>query len=194
MDSVFQSYIEYLPKEIILKKYGKTEAILEVREKYNQTLRPIHYKVYREEIDSLWEERELNIEEVLEDLTKINLTENSILNKPKEGRLFKGNFGRNYYSIHYDVNSKQINYFQFGIDITKRETINFVNKIIEIALNNNFIILGSDLKTFQASKEELDKYFRKSPAYKMLKTEDEFLKRVKEGKEKTDVPFFILKK
>ena len=194
MDSVFQSYIEYLPKEPLLNKYGKIESIFEISENPNQILRPIYYGTFRTEIENIWKEYKLAINEITKELEKFNINKISTFDRPIEEGKFMGIFSGNYCSIKNDLKTNQINHFQFGIDITKRETIEFVNTILEFASNKKLILLGSNLKTFEPTKEEIDKYFRNSPAYKMLKTEEEFLKRVESGKEKTDVPFMTLKK
>lgn len=194
MDSVYQSYIEYLPRKIIVERQGEIESICEIEENQKQALRPIHYGIFRKEIKNIWAERKLVIDEVIEDLVNLNLPEHSIFNNPNEGKYFWGRLGGNYCFIKQNLEEKQINYFQFGIDITKRETIGFVEKILEIASEREFILLGSNLTTFEPTKEKIDRYFRNSPAYKFIKAEEEFLENVEKGNEKTDVPFMTLKK
>ena len=194
MDSVFQSYIEYLPKGIISRKFGKTNSIFKIKENPNQSLRPIHYGMFRGEIDQFWKERKLIFTEVISEIEKFEFKPHSVLHVPKEGEMFWGTFGGNYCSMHFDLENRHINYFQFGIDITKRESKLFVELILNIATDLEFILLGSNLETFEAKEREIDKYFRNSPAYKMIKTEDKFIADVKLGKEKTDVPFLTLKK
>lgn len=167
MDSVFQSYIEYLPREIFTKRFGRINSIIEIEEDLSQSLRPIHYGVFRGEIDKIWGERKLKIHNVTDKIEELELKEHSLFHKPTKGNMFWGRLGGNYCSLSFDITNNQINYFQFGVDITKRESKKFVEKIIEIANNQQFIFLGSNLETFESTKEEIDKYFRNSPAYKM---------------------------
>jgi len=194
MDSIFQSYIEYLPKEPVLDRYERIDSIFKNKEKPNRVLHPIHYGAYREEIKELWGERGLNIGEILLEIDSLELRKHSVFHKPNKGSYFLGRLGGNYCSIEQDIADKQIKHFQFGIDITKRETKIFVERILDIATRNKFILLGSNLDTFEPTVKKIDSYFRNSPAYKMIKTEEEFTERVKNGLEKTDVPFITLRK
>lgn len=187
MDSLFQCYIEYLPREIIVKKYGKISSIFELNEKSRRSLRPIHYGLFREEIENIWNESNLIIDEILADISKFDLIKNSTFNKKNKGQNLWGSFDGNYCFINQSIDDNKIYYFQFGLDITKKETKDFVQNILEIASKKNFILLGSDLKTFEPTCVEIDNYFKNSPAYKFINTEKEFLKNVALGKEKTDV-------
>lgn len=194
MDSVFQSYLEFLPREIVLKKYGKIGSIFNLEEDEKKVLRPIYYGEKRTEIEAIWNEKKLAIEDILADIEAFDITEHSLFHKPREGSNFHGNFGENYCRVRYDLESRNIYLFQFGIDITKRETVVFAETLLQIANKHNFILLGSDLETFDPTKQELDRHLRSTPAYKMIKLEDEFIKAVEEGKEKTDVPFLRVKR
>lgn len=189
MDSVFQSYIEYLPKEPVINRYGKIESIFRVSENSTQKLRPIYYGIFRTEIESIWRQHQLEINDINKDLKKFDFNKISTFDRPIEEGKFMEIFSTNYCSIKNDLKTKKINHFQFGIDITKRETGEFVKRILEFANQRNFILLGSNLKTFEPTEEGIDEYFRNSPAYKMIKEEEAFIKRVESGKEKMDVPF-----
>ena len=58
-----------------------------------------------------------------------------------------------------------------------------------IANHFDFLLLGSNLIAFEATENNIDNYFRNSPAYKFIKDEVQFLADVKAGKVKPDVPF-----
>lgn len=190
MDSVFQCYIEFIPKDSILKKHGTLESVFDVEENLNESLMPVHYGHFREEFNELWADCKLSIEMVLNELQSLDLNAGLSFHRPKEGKVFFGYLDSNYCCVDYDVNNNYITFFQFGIDITKKQTGKFVSSILEIANKMNFLIMGSDLVLFEPKMEFLDSYFRKSPAYKFIKSEVEFLKAVKTGKQKVDVPIY----
>lgn len=192
MDSVFQCYIEFLPKNILFKKYGTFIPNFENKNPESQVLRPIHHEVFRDEISDVWNEYELKLEKILDDIRFFKLEVNSLFHKPENGSLFWGSLGENYCSIYFDSNTKNINFFQFGVCITEKTTKAFVENIMNLAIQNDFVCLGSDLIVFEPIFLELDKYFRNSPAYKFLKNRESFMNDVRLGKEKTDVPFFTI--
>ena len=190
MDSVFQCYIEFIPKDSLLKKYGSIKSVFDVEENPNESFMPVHLGLFREEINELWADCKLSIEKVLNVLPTLNLNAGSSFHRPKVGKAIFGYLDSNYCCVDYDVNSNYITIFQFGIDITKKQTGKFVSSILEIANKMNFLVMGSDLVLFEPKMEFLDSYFRQSPAYKFIKSEVEFLKDLKAGKQKNDVTIY----
>lgn len=192
MDSVFQSYIELLPKNPILKKYGKVKGIFIVENNSEQILNPIFYGEFREEFTSLWSEYKLEKSQIQRFVSRFEIKANKLFHKPENGCMFYGRLGGNYLSIEYNLKDEIVNYCQFGIDISIRETKEFVALILNLAKKIDCILVGSNFKTFEPKVKEIDKYLRTTPAYKIIKEEKQFTERVKNGLEKTDVPFMFL--
>ncbi len=193
MDSSFQSYIELLPKESILIKYDKIYNIFQPKPNNEQKLSPIFYGEYRPNIEKLWMERKFNLTDIQLIFDKYDFYLTELYNKPENCFLIYGKLDENYILINYWRESKIVRKIQIGVDISTRETKEFVDKVLQIGKECRFIMLGSNYETFNANWEELYKYIRQTPASKLIDNEDKFVEDVKNGKQKTDVPFIIMK-
>lgn len=194
MDSLFQSYIEFLPKESILMKYDKIYDVFQPKPNSEQKLSPIFYGEYSPIIEKLWMKRKLILTDVQLIFNKYDFYLTKSYSKPEKCFLIYGKLDENYILINYWRESEFVRKIQIGIDISIRETKEFVDKILQIGEELEFIMLGSNYETFNSKWEELYKYLKQTPASKLIDNEDKFIEDVKNGKQKTDVPFIVMKK
>ncbi|UZR94267.1 hypothetical protein [Chondrinema litorale] len=179
MDSLLQCYIEFIPKQSFYSIYNGKYSALECfnSDSFN----------CREKITDLWLDNPLKIKKVKPSLNSFTL--NPLKTKISDNEIFNGFLDTNYFWIEFDKLSNIITYFQFGVDISIKATKDFVANILKLANHFDLLLLGSNFKVFEATENDIDQYFRSSPAYKFIKDEIQFLADVKAGRIKPDTPF-----